>query len=85
MHSNQARRLAELEAIAANRKAQQSLGHAAKDRIMAKLEAIGTCLRDAGVELEPLSAEEMAERIAGIKAHLKHAASQLQGRRLYGN
>jgi hypothetical protein len=64
------RRLRSLEAEAAQRRAQRDHAAGAKERILARLNAIGQRLRGSGVVTE-LDANEAAQRVALVKAKLQ--------------
>jgi hypothetical protein len=64
------RRLRALEAQAAQRRAQRDHAAGAKERILARLNAIGQRLRGSGVVIE-MGADEAAQQMAMIKAKLQ--------------
>lgn len=69
--SNSERRLEALERDAAQRRAQRGSGEDAMERIMTKLAAISTRLQDSDIEIEPLPAAVLAERLEAIRAHMR--------------
>jgi hypothetical protein len=77
--SNSSKRLAALEARAAQRRALLGNADDAKERILARLDVIGQRLRAAGVVVE-IPADELAEQVATVKARIQKTLKEIHSR-----